>query len=93
MVGKGFERATQCAVCKAKLPTDGRYWRRFCSRRCQAVNTNATRRQRDPGYSARKAREWRANPPPRTDEQIAADRARRASNERRRRATRFEVWA
>ena len=26
MVGKGFERATQCAVCKAKPPTDRRYW-------------------------------------------------------------------
>lgn len=91
-------RARHCGVCKARLPVDGRWWRKFCSRRCQAVSTNAARRKRDPGYSARKAREWRANPPPRTEEQIAADRARRAANERRRRArllegdpVRFEV--
>ncbi len=91
MVDNGFERATRCAVCKAELPTDGRWWRRFCGRRCQAVSTSAARRQRDPGYAARMAKAWRANPPPRTDEQIAADWKRRAANERRRRATRVEA--
>ena len=79
-------RGTHCAVCGGLLPDDGRWWRKFCSRYCSNVSTGAARRERDPTYAARKAREWRANPPPRTDEQIAADRRRRATNERRRRA-------
>ncbi len=85
LVDKGIERATHCGVCGALLPVDGRWWRRYCSKHCQDVSTSAARRERDPGYSARKAREWRANPPPRTEEQIAADRKRRARYVRRRR--------
>lgn len=80
------ERATHCVVCGLLLPVDGRFWRKYCSRSCQDVSTGAARAKRDPGYAAAKAKVWRANPPPRTEQQIAADRKRRAANERRRRA-------
>ena len=86
---------TGCAWCGGPLPP--RYpsqpgtYRKFCCRLCQDRSTGAARRARDPGYAAAKARAWRANPPPRTDEQIAADRARKAANERRRRARKIEV--
>ena len=65
--------------------------RKYCSRLCGSRRHNAARAERDPDYLATKAREWRANPPPRNDEQIAADRARKAANERRRRARKVEV--